>query len=380
PCPSPQTVLSNSLTMTIVPLVAPTISISSNFGTQACQNVAVTFTAVITNGGPAPLYQWRRNGSPVGTNSPTYVATTLNNGDVINCILASSAPCATPASVTSNSLTMTVNPVGKATIGIFASPDSNMCVPSTGLTFYSNYTNGGSNPAFQWRLNGTDIPGANGATYFTNTLNNLDIISCRFSSSALCVFPELSRDITIRQYPVLKHSVNITMTSTGPNQTLFTANIINGGTSPVVQWYKNDKAIAGETNLTYTAIGLTSSDRISVEVTSDAICATPKSLMSNYVSVTTGIHNVENAGLKFGLYPNPVSTDRVNLIADRSLQGETVVRLINKLGQLVSEHKVKIATGAPTEIVIGDIAAGTYYLQVINTTENIKTNIKFDKN
>ena len=102
--------------------------------------------------------------------------------------------------------------------------------------------------------------------------------------------------------------------------------------------------------------------------------------MSNYVSVTTGIHNVAQAGLKFGLYPNPVSTDRVNLIADRSLQGETVVRLINKLGQLVSEHKVTITTGAPTEIVIGDIAAGTYYLQVINATENIKTNIKFDKN
>ena len=170
------------------------------------------------------------------------------------------------------------------------------------------------------------------------------------------------------------------MTNVGPNTTQFTANIINGGTSPMIQWYKNDKAVPGETNLTYTASGLTSSDRISVEVTSNAICATPKSLMSNYASVTTGIHNVAQAGLKFGLYPNPVSTDRVNLIADRSLQGETVVRLINKLGQLVSEHKVTIVTGAAAEIIIGDIAAGTYYLQVINTTENIKTNIKFDKN
>ena len=64
--------------------------------------------------------------------------------------------------------------------------------------------------------------------------------------------------------------------------------------------------------------------------------------MSNYASVSTGIHNVAHAGLKFGLYPNPVSTDRIYLIADRSLQGESVVRLINKLGQLVSEHKVTI--------------------------------------
>jgi hypothetical protein len=380
PCPSPGSATSNSLTMTVNPLATPTISISSNFGTQACQNTPVIFTAVITNGGSTPIYQWRRNGSPVGSNSPTYTAPSLNTGDVITCILASSATCATPSSVTSNSLTMTINPVGKATIGIFASPDSNMCVPSTGLTFYSNYTNGGSTPAFQWIVNGTDVPGANGATFFTTSLQDLDVVTCRFSSSALCVFPEISGPVTIHQYPALKHSVNITMTSVGPNTTQFTANIINGGTSPMIQWYKNDKAVPGETNLTYTASGLTSSDRISVEVTSNAICATPKSLMSNYASVTTGIHNVAQAGLKFGLYPNPVSTDRVNLIADRSLQGETVVRLINKLGQLVSEYKVTIVTGAPTEIVIGDIAAGTYYLQVINTTENIKTNIKFDKN
>jgi hypothetical protein len=275
---------------------------------------------------------------------------------------------------------MTVNPVGKATVGIFASPDSNMCVPSSGLTFYSNYTNGGSTPAYQWNINGTPVPGATSATFFATSLQDLDAVTLRFSSSAICVFPEISSAVTIHQYPVLKHSVNITMTNVGPGQTQFTANIINGGVTPSVQWYKNDKAIPTATNLTHTESGLTSSDRISVEVISTAICATPKSLMSNYVSVTTGIHNVAQAGLKFGLYPNPVSTDRINLIADRTLQGETVVRLINKLGQLVSEHKVMITTGAPTEIVIGDIAAGTYYLQVINTTENIKTNIKFDKN
>ena len=178
----------------------------------------------------------------------------------------------------------------------------------------------------------------------------------------------------------MKHSVNITIASVSPGTTQFTANIINGGPSPKIQWLKNEKPIAGETGLTYTTSGLTSSDRISVEVTSDAICASPKSLTSNFVSVTTGIHNVEQAGLKFGLYPNPVSTDKVYLIADKSLKGESVVRLINKLGQLVSEHKVTITTGTPSEIVIGDVAAGTYYLQVMNATENIKTNIKFDKN
>ncbi|MFN4249083.1 MAG: T9SS type A sorting domain-containing protein, partial [Flavipsychrobacter sp.] len=381
PCPSPGSATSNSLTMTVNPLATPTISISSNFGTQACQNTPVIFTAVITNGGSTPIYQWRRNGNPVGTNSPTYTAPSLNTGDVITCILASSATCATPSSVTSNSLTMTINPVGKASIGATASPDSLLCVPApAGVLFYSNYTNGGSTPAFQWIVNGTDVPGANNATFFTTSLKDLDVVTCRFSSSALCVFPEVSAPITMHAYPRLAVSVNITMTNVGPNTTQFTALISNGGTAPKIQWLRNEKPVPGETNLTYTASGLTSSDRISVEVISNAICATPQQLTSNFVTVTTGIHNVEHAGMKFGLYPNPVSTDKLYLTSDKTLNGESVVRLINKLGQLVSEYKVTIVTGAPTEIVIGDIAAGTYYLQVINATENIKTNIKFDKN
>lgn len=381
PCPSPQTVLSNSLTITVIPLVAPTIVISSDFGTQACQNVATTFTAVITNGGSAPLYQWRRNGSPVGTNSATYVAATLNSGDVITCILASSAPCATPASVTSNSMTMTVNPVGKATIGITASPDSLLCVPApAGVLFYSNYSNGGSNPAYQWIVNGTNVPGATNATFFSTVLKDLDVVTCRFSSSALCVFPEISPAITLHAYPRLALNVNITMVNVGPNTTQFTALISNGGSAPKIQWLKNEKPVSGATNPTYTATGLSSSDRISVEVISNAICATPQMLTSNFVTVTTGIHQLEQAGMQFGLYPNPVSADKVYLIADKTLKGETVVRLINKLGQLVSEHKVVITTGSASEIVIGDIAAGTYYLQVINATENVKTNMRFDKN
>eukprot|EP01012_Entosiphon_sulcatum_P053363 TRINITY_DN7343_c0_g1_i3.p1 TRINITY_DN7343_c0_g1~~TRINITY_DN7343_c0_g1_i3.p1 ORF type:complete len:1047 (+),score=101.82 TRINITY_DN7343_c0_g1_i3:287-3142(+) len=381
PCPSPFSATSNSLTMTVIPLIAPTIAITSDFGVQACLNVPTTFTAVITNGGSAPIYQWRRNGSPVGTNSATYVAPTLSTGDIITCILASTATCATPSSVTSNSLTMTVNPVGKATVGITASPDSLLCVPApAGVLFYSNYTNGGSTPAFQWRINGTNVPGATNATFFTTSLKDLDAVTLRFSSSALCVFPEISSAVTMHAYPRLAVSVNITMTNTGLNKTLFTALITNGGPSPKIQWLKNEKPIPNETNLTYEATGLTSSDRISVEVISNAICATPQALTSNFVTVTTGIHNMEMEGMKFGLYPNPVSSDKIYLISDKTLKGETVVRLINKLGQLVSEHKVTITTGTPSEIVIGDIAAGTYYLQVINTTDNIKTNIKFDKN
>jgi hypothetical protein len=71
--------------------------------------VGVTFTASITNGGTTPVYQWKKNGSNVGTNQNTYTDNTLANGDVISCELTSNATCASPATVSStNSITMSV--------------------------------------------------------------------------------------------------------------------------------------------------------------------------------------------------------------------------------------------------------------------------------
>ena len=104
--------------------------------------------------------------------------------------------------------------MGKATVSASASPDTLLFVPApAGVLFYSNYTNGGSTPAFQWRVNGIDVPGATNATFFTTSLKDMDAVAVRFSSSALCVFPEVSAPLTMHAYPRLALSVNITMTN-----------------------------------------------------------------------------------------------------------------------------------------------------------------------
>jgi hypothetical protein len=111
-CASPTTASSNTLTMTVTPSVTPTIVISST-QTNLCTS-GVDFSASITNGGASPTYQWKRNGNNIsGANSSTYSSTSLVNGDLITCEFTSDATCASPTTLTSN--TIAVNLTGAVT-------------------------------------------------------------------------------------------------------------------------------------------------------------------------------------------------------------------------------------------------------------------------
>jgi hypothetical protein len=108
-CVTSTTASSNSITMSVNPSVAPSVAIAITAGTNpSASGTSVTFTATPTNGGTTPSYQWKVNGTNVGTNSATYTTTTLTNGAIVTCVMTSNATCAVPASATSNSITMTI--------------------------------------------------------------------------------------------------------------------------------------------------------------------------------------------------------------------------------------------------------------------------------
>lgn len=88
--------------------VTPSVSIAANPGNTISPGTNVTFTATPTNGGSTPSYQWKKNNADVGSNSTTYMDAGLINGDIITCVMTSNADCASPASATSNSITMTI--------------------------------------------------------------------------------------------------------------------------------------------------------------------------------------------------------------------------------------------------------------------------------
>ncbi|MEZ5046273.1 MAG: hypothetical protein R2831_04705 [Chitinophagaceae bacterium] len=43
----------------------------------------ITFTATHTNGGSSPTFQWKINGTNVGTNSVFFSTASLNNNDIV---------------------------------------------------------------------------------------------------------------------------------------------------------------------------------------------------------------------------------------------------------------------------------------------------------
>jgi gliding motility-associated-like protein len=272
--------------MTVNLLLTPSISISTSSNT-ICAGTPVTFSSIITNGGTSPAYQWKKNGVNAGTNTNSYTDNTLNNGDIITCVLSSNAVCATPTIATSNGVTMTVNPLLPPSISITAS--SNTICAGTAVIFSSTTINSGASPAYQWKKNGLNV-GTNSNSYTDNTLNSGDIITCVLTSTAICATPAsvTSNTVTMIVNPVVTPTANITASAAticAGTPVIFTAVITNGGSSPVYQWKKNGLNVGTNSNV-YIDNGLANGDLISCTLTSNQACATTSTVTSNNIAMS----------------------------------------------------------------------------------------------
>ena len=283
PCTGIFTASSNTVHMVVNATVTPTISISPSPNDTICNGTLVTYTPTITGGGSSPSYQWKKNGANVST-STTY-AYSPSNGDSVRCILVSSAPCAVPTSVSSNSINMVVNPTVTPTITISASPNDTVC-SGTSVTYSIASTGGGSSPAYQWRKNGVNV--STGSSY-TYSPSNGDSVLCVLTSNAPCASPGTVGSTAI--YMVVNSTVTPSISiAVSPNDTVcatdamvsFTSTTAGGGTSPSYQWKKNGVNTVTSSTYTFTAVDL---DSVRCVLISDAPCAFPSTLSSNTIQL-----------------------------------------------------------------------------------------------
>jgi hypothetical protein len=280
-CVTPATSTSNAITMTVNPSVTASVSIAAT-ATTICSGTSVTFTATPTNGG-TPTYQWKVGTTVVGTGA-TYTSSTLANGNVVTCVMTPTGACVTPATATSNAITMTVNATGTDSVQIAATATT-ICA-GTSVTFTATPFNGGASPTYQWKV-GTTVVGT-GATYTSTTLANGNVVTCVMTPSGSCASPatSTSRPITMTVNPSVVDSVNITSTATticSGSIVTFTAHPFNGGATPSYQW-KVGTTVVG-TGVTYSSSTLANGNVVTCVMTPTG-CAIPATATSNAITMT----------------------------------------------------------------------------------------------
>lgn len=271
--------------VTIGSPVTPSVNIGAS-ATTICAGTNITFTATPTNGGTTPTYQWKRNGTNIGVSNAVQTFSSINNNDTFTVILTTSLGCVTTTKDTSNKIGITVTPTVTPFVTVSASANS-ICSDGS-VTFTANAANEGTAPSYQWKRNGVNIGIDSFNQTFTNLTNN-DSIYVVLTSNANCALPTTatSNKQKITVTPSVVPSVSIVANKTSicvGEQVIYTATPVNPGTTPIYQWKVNG-ANAGTNSNTFTTSTITASDSVSVQLTSNAVCATTPIVLSNKVKL-----------------------------------------------------------------------------------------------
>lgn len=272
--------------------ITAAVSIAVTGGSNpTCSGANVTFTATPTNGGSAPTYQWKVNGTNVGTNSATYSSSELTNGSVVTCVMTSNLSGVVGSPATSNTITVTVTTPSAPAVSIAVTSGANPSCAGASVTFTATPTNGGSSPSYAWTVNGS-AAGTNSSAFSTTTLTNGAVVACTMTSSSSCATTPTgnSNSITMTVNPSVAPAVSIAITagsnpSASGSSVTFTATPTNGGTTPSYQWRVNSTNV-GTNSATYTTSTLVNGDVVTCILTSNATCAVPATATSAGITMS----------------------------------------------------------------------------------------------
>ncbi len=260
--------------------LSPSVTISGN-ASSWCAGSNAIFTVTPSNGGTAPIYQWKVNGINVGTNSPSYSSSSLANGDLVTVEMTSNENCLSSSTATSNSITVIINPTVVPSVSISANASS-ICAGDQ-VTFTASVTNGGTNPSYQWKLNGANV-GSNSAVYVNSNLATNDQVWLEVLSNATCASANAVSSNTIsmnvRPLPIITNTTSIPVANLCPGDSLIlSANVNNHGISgSLSNWSGNGV----QNNVFYASLAGAGSHNLSV---SYAYTNSPNCSVSELITV-----------------------------------------------------------------------------------------------
>jgi GH43 family beta-xylosidase len=293
---------------TQIPCPAPKPQLVITSFSPACGSAGTSVTITGTNLTAATSILFNGVAGTKTSNSSTQIIVTAPSGVSTGTLSVTNAY---GTDISSGTFTVAADP----TIAITLSSGTNPDCAGSALTFTATRTNGGSAPAYQWKVNGVNT-GTNSATFSSSILANSDDVSCILTSNGSCVTTTTatSNTITLTRYTNKTPGVTIAFTSgtnpscAGTSQT-FTTTPTNGGTTPVYQWKVNG-VVAGTNSATFTSSTLANSSIVSCTMTTSLTCVTATTDVSNSITLTrtTNVTPTVSIALTSGTNPSCAGT------------------------------------------------------------------------
>ncbi|RYY55398.1 MAG: T9SS type B sorting domain-containing protein [Chitinophagaceae bacterium] len=268
------------------PTSAPSISIISD-NSAVCSNTPVNFTATAINTSGTTSYQWKVDNVNVGSNGNSFSISTLTDGQVVSCVLTTGSGCGPDLAVTSNELSIDITPQVTASVTVEAS-DLVICAGET-ASFTATALNGGSNPLYQWSVDGVNA-GTNSPTLVLTNVGNFTRVTCTLTSNAGCLTssdPVISSEVVIAATAPFDPSVSIEA-QFGPfcsgSMAYFGALSNATQLSPVYEWTVNGVP-AGTNNQGFSSNSLHDGDLIRCRIILDpsVTCLLNTTALSNEI-------------------------------------------------------------------------------------------------
>ena len=141
----------------------------------------------------------------MGTNSSSYTNSSLNNGDVVTCVLSSTAPCVTGSPATSNSISMTVNPIPSTPGSITG--NTSVCAGSTGNIYSISPVAGAT--SYNWTVPGdAAIASGAGNTSITITFGSQSGYVSVAAANSCGISSQVNDSVTVTSAPATPGSIS----------------------------------------------------------------------------------------------------------------------------------------------------------------------------
>ena len=355
---------SNPITMSVAPPSGVALTITVSPGTEVCLGMPVTFTATPTNGGLTPSYQWKVNGLNAGTNSATFVTTTLNNGDVVTCFITSNSPCISGIpTATSNQLLITVNPYGNTAVVIGTTLGSNTVCIGTQVTVRATPTRQGHAPIYEYFLNNIS-QGQQSSNDFIFTPANGDKVRVKLTSNYTCLTgPDTAKSNTITMVVLNSAPADVALAASATLCTgspiTFTATPTNGGIPPKYAFHVNGVDVLQDSSLsTYVLANPVNGNTVQVFMLSSFTCVTGNPASSPLYTVALNQSPSVTASIDCSTILSG-SGQQATLTAVASAGSGTITTY-----QWILNGTTNVGTNSPTYTTT---VAGSYTVKVTNS-------------